>query len=235
MKRYFSHPIVVFSVALAFFSLVSLNLEAATLTGKVSFQGTVPGQKRVSMNADPKCAALHKEAVYFQEVIVGKGGELANVFVYIKSGLEGKKFEVPKGAAVFDQKGCWYVPHVFGVQVNQTLEILNSDPTTHNVNATPEFNAAMPPVLKKITKKFTKAKVMLPVKCNVHPWMTAYVGVMDHPFFSTSKEDGTFEIVNLPAGKYVIEAWHEKLGTQTQEITVADGDKKEIQFAFKGQ
>jgi hypothetical protein len=215
------------------FGLASLNLEAATLTGKVFFQGTPSEPKRIRMDADPKCAALYlREPFYFREVIVGKDREFADVFVYIKSGLEGKGFEVPKEAVVLDQKDCWYIPRVFGIQVSQTLEVLNSDPTTHNVNATPEFNSAMPPVLKKITKKFTKPKVMLAIKCNVHPWMVTYAGVLEHPFYSVSKDDGAFEILNLPAGKYVVEAWHERLGTKTQEITVAEDESKEIKFTF---
>jgi len=156
MKKHF-YVVVVLPLLLAFIGLASLNTEAATITGKAFFQGTPPEPKRVNMSADPKCATLYlREPFYFREVIVGKDGELANVFVYIKSGLEGKKFEVPKEAVVLDQKGCWYVPRIFGIQVNQTLEVLNSDSTTHNVNATPEFNSAMPPVLKRITKKFTK-------------------------------------------------------------------------------
>ena len=210
-------------------------LEAATLSGVVFFQGTVPPRKRVKMDYSPKCDALYKYPVYLQEVVVGKGGELADVFVYIKSGLAGKKFDVPKEAVVLDQKGCWFIPRVFGIQVNQTFEVLNSDRMIHNVNATPEFNVAMVPIRNMITKRFTETRTMLLIKCNVHPWMRAYAGVLEHPFYSVSKEDGRFEIVNLPAGVYTVEAWHEKLGTETQEIIVTEGDKKEIQFTFKGQ
>ena len=224
---------VVFSLVLVFLGTVGLSAGAATLSGRVSFEGDAPDRKRIRMNADPKCAALHRRAFYFKEVLVGEEGELSDVFVHIKSGLEEKKYRAPREAVVIDQKGCWYEPHVFGIQVGQTLEVLNSDPTTHNVNASPEFNAAMPSVLKKIKKKFKKPHMMLTVKCNVHPWMTAFVGVMEHPFFSVSGEDGAFEIADLPAGDYVIEAWHEKLGTMTQEITIGEDESKEIQFTFK--
>jgi plastocyanin len=233
MKKRF-YLVVTFSLLLAFFGLDSLNLEAATLTGKAFFQGTPSEPKRIRMDADPKCAALYlRRPFHLQEVVAGKDGELASVFIYIKSGLEGKRFEAPKEAVVLDQKDCWYAPRVFGIQVNQTLEVLNSDSTTHNVNATPEFNSAMPPVLKKITKKFTKPHLMLTIRCNVHPWMSAYAGVLEHPFYSVSKEDGTFEIANLPAGRYVVEAWHERLGTMAQEITVAEDESKEIKFSFR--
>ena len=228
-----SYPVVFVTLLFVCFGLVGLHTEAATLSGRISFEGDAPARKRIRMRADPKCAALHRRAFYFKEVIVGDDGELSNVFIHVKSGLEKKRYPVPREAVVFDQKGCWYEPHVLGIQVGQTLEILNSDPTTHNVNASPEFNAAMPSVLKKITKKFKKANVMLKVKCNVHPWMTAFVGVMEHPFFSVSGEDGAFEIADLPAGDYVIEAWHEKLGTMTQEITIGEDESKEILFTFQ--
>ena len=234
MNKHFS-PIAAFFLFWMFLGLANSDLEAATLSGVVFFQGTPPDRKRVKMDYSPKCDALYKYPVHLQEVVVGKGGELADVFVYIKSGLEGKKFDVPKEAVVLDQKGCWFIPRVFGIQVNQTFEVLNSDRMIHNVNATPEFNLAMVPIRNMITTRFTEPRTMLLIKCNVHPWMRAYAGVLEHPFYSVSKEDGGFEIVNLPAGKYILEAWHEKLGTKTQEIILAEGDMKEIQFIFKGQ
>ena len=212
---------------------------AATIKGKVSFSGVAPKSGQIKMNADPKCLALNPGGKLAEEVVVDKDGSVANVFVYIKQGLEGKKFPTPtESKVVFDQKGCWYYPHVFGIQVNQTLEIMNSDPTMHNVNAMakkgPPFNASMPANIKPMSKKFTKPEVMVKIKCNVHPWMTAYAGVVDHPFYAVSANGGSFEIKDIPAGKYVVEAWHEKFGAATQEVTVAEGTAT-VSFTFESK
>src|SRR5439155_26144997 len=165
----------------------------------------------IKIAADAYCLKQHAEGLKDESVVAGPGGALANVFVYVKSGLSGKSFPAPALPVVFDQNGCWYKPHVFGIQTNQALEIRNSDPTLHNVNFmakinTP-FNMAMPVKDMKITKKFAKPEVMVKIKCNVHPWMSAYVGVVDNPFFGVTGKDGAFSLANLPAGQYVIEAW----------------------------
>jgi plastocyanin len=191
----------------------------------------------IKMNADPYCASSHKEEIKSEEVIVNSNNTLKNVFVYVKSGLEGQTFEAPKEAVTMDQNGCHYVPHVFGIQVNQPFEIVNSDSTLHNVHAMPSqskpFNLGMPIKGMKIKKTFDNPEVMVKVKCDVHPWMNAYIGVLNHPFYSVSNNEGSFELKNLPAGKYTIEAWHEKYGVQTQEVTVAEGDaSQEVNFTF---
>ena len=157
-------------------------------------------------------------------------------FVYVKEGLAGRKFPMPTQSITLDQHGCRYVPHVFGIQVGQTLEILNSDPTLHNIHATPkgnqEFNMGQPIQGMKFERKFSKPEIMVPFKCDVHGWMNAYVGVLEHPYFDTTGSDGKFDISTLPPGDYVIEAWHEKLGAQTQNVTIGEKETKEITFTF---
>ncbi|MSS73037.1 MAG: hypothetical protein EXS64_16315 [Candidatus Latescibacteria bacterium] len=190
------------------------------------------------MNADPVCASKHtaEAAVLSEAVVVNGNGTLKNVFVYVKKGLEGKKFPVPPIPAVIDQHGCLYVPHVLGMQAGQSLKILNNDGTLHNIHprpkVNPEFNLAMPKFLKEKAVTFDKPEVMIPVKCDVHPWMQSYIGVVDHPFFNVTGDGGTFELKGLPAGKYTIEAWHEVCGSKEQEVTVAEGGTASADFTF---
>ena len=171
-----------------------------------------------------------------EDVAVNANGTLKNVFVYVKEGLEGKTFAPKTDKVVMDQKGCRYTPHVLGAQVNQPVEIVNSDSTLHNVHGMPpsskEFNLGMPIQGMKLTRKFDKPDVMVKFKCDVHPWMNAYAGVLPHPFFAVTGEDGSFEIKNLPAGKYTLEAWHEKYGVQTQEIMVDETGQANAVFKF---
>jgi plastocyanin len=213
---------------------------AATIAGKIMLEGTPPANAPIRMNADPACVAATKGQNPTQETyVVGSGGSLGNVFVYVKSGLSGS-FPAPTNAVVFDQHSCHYVPHVFGVQVGQPIEILNSDPTLHNIHALPktnqEFNTAQPIQGMKTQHTFTvkEATTIVPFKCDVHGWMNAYVGVLDHPYFAVTKEDGAFSIPNLPPGTYELVAWHERLGEQTQSITVAAKESKsDANFTFK--
>ncbi len=212
---------------------------AATITGKALFEGTAPTPENIKMGADPKCQLAHPNGLAGEEVVVNSNGTLKNVFIYAKEGLAGKTFDTPKEAVVFDQKGCQYTPRVFGIQANQPLEILNSDDTLHNVHSlsanNQQFNLGMPIKGMKLKKTFTKPEVMVKIKCDVHPWMHAYAGVLDHPFYSVSTDEGVFTLKNLPPGNYVIEAWHEKYGAQTQNVAIgSDADTKDIQFQYKG-
>jgi plastocyanin len=206
----------------------------ASLSGNVSVTGNVPSPAKIKMAADPACAQAHPDAVMTRDV-VASNGKLQHVLVYVKEGVSGS-FPAPAEPVAFNQTGCMYEPHVFGIQTGQKLEILNSDSTLHNVNCQPKankkFNIAQPTKGMKSVKTFDQPEVPVSFKCNVHPWMAAYAGVFSHPFFAVSDADGSFSIKGLPAGAYTVEAWHEKLGVQTQEVTVADGESKKISFTF---
>ncbi len=207
---------------------------AGNITGSIMLEGTPPAAETIRMNSDPVCAkeATDTETNYY---VVGGSGGLGNVFVYVKEGLTGS-FPAASDTVVLDQKGCRYTPHVFGIQVGQTLQIHNGDPTLHNIHATPtanaEFNTGQPIQGMTFDRTFDTAEVMVPFKCDVHGWMNSYVGVVDHPFFAVSGGDGSFDISTLPPGDYVVEAWHEELGTQTQNVTVGEGATADVSFTF---
>jgi plastocyanin len=171
-------------------------------------------------------------------VIVSGDGSLQNVFVYVKDGLGALKFPVPATPLVLDQKGCQYRPHVFGVQVGQTIEILNSDNTLHNIHAWPqanaEFNKGQALQGMKDTHVFSTQEVMVPFRCDVHRWMNSFVGVIGHPFFAVTGADGSFQLQGLPPGTYTIEAWHEKFGTKTASVTIGAKESKDVAFSFSG-
>ncbi len=211
--------------------------DAAVLTIKAPFEGQAPTVQTIKADADPKCKLMHPQGISADEVIVNSNNSLKNVFVYVKEGLEGKKFEAPKTPVTFNQEGCQYHPKIFGIMVGQPLEIVNSDDTLHNVHSLPteksqSFNLGMPIKGMKLKKTFTKPEVMVKIKCEVHPWMSAHVGVVENPFYAVTGDDGSAQIKDLPAGEYTIEAWHEKYGVQTQKVTVADQDQ-EVSFSFK--
>ena len=210
--------------------------KSGSLRGRILFEGTPPENPPIRMGADPVCARENPGSVTFQSVLVSNGG-LENAFVYVKDGLGNYIFDPPAEPAKLDNRGCTYVPHVMGVRVGQPIEISNSDPTMHNVNAAAAvnqgFNFGLVVQGMKQTKRFTTREVMVLFKCDVHPWMNAYVGVLEHPYYAVSANGGGFELKSLPAGTYTIEAWHEKLGTQTQSVTLAEKEFKEMSFTFK--
>jgi hypothetical protein len=214
------------------------DAEAATITGKVAFEGTAPVMRNLSMDATPACARAHSTPVKSQEVVVNGNGTLKNVFVWVKSGLPDRQWAPQGPAPTLDQKGCMYEPHVFGVMANQEFTVANSDPTNHNIHPQPkenrEWNESQAPGTEAKTKSFPRQEVMIPVKCNVHPWMRSYIGVVNHPFFAVTGDDGTFTIKGLPPGTYTIEAWHEKYPAQEMQVTVAPKESKAADFAFKG-
>ena len=209
---------------------------AGDVKGVVSFDGAAPANVVIKMNADPVCVKANKDP-QSQETYAVTDGKLANVFVYVKDGLGSYVFDAPSETAKIDQHDCRYHPHVFGMRVGQALEIVNSDPTLHNIHALPkgnaEFNTGQP--IQGMTTKhtFDKPEVMVPFKCDVHGWMNAYVGVMSHPYYAVTDKDGKFELKSLPPGTYTIEAWHEKFGTQTASVTLGAKDSKDITFTFK--
>ena len=208
---------------------------AGTITGVVKLDGKAPAAQSIAMDSDSYCEKQPKNST--ESVVVGSDSALQNVFVYVKDGLGDRAFPVPATAVVLDQKGCRYAPHVLGIQVGQTLEILSSDDTLHNVHAIPqqnrEFNMAHQLAGIKHTHVFSTKEVMIPFKCDVHKWMNAFVGVLDHPFYAVTTGNGRFELKGLPPGTYTVEAWHEKLGTQTQTVTIGDKQTSDISFTFK--
>ena len=221
-------------------SLISSIAIAGSIKGKVDFKGTKPSTAKIKMNADPRCVKIHiGKEVSSEQVIINENNTLRYVFVYVKKGLEGKKFDTPKEKKTIDQRGCMYSPHIFGMMVNQPLEIMNSDPTLHNIHAlpksSPQFNIAQPKQGMKTTKSFSKPEVMVKIKCDVHSWMASYVGILEHPFYAVSDDKGNFEIKNLPAGDYEIEAWHEKYGSNSMKVSVGAADSKTADFAFEGK
>ena len=210
---------------------------AATITGKVILEGTPPLNPVIKMSSDPACVGANKGDVTSEAYMVTDGG-LDNAFVYIKDGLGNKYlFDTPTEPVQIDQKGCHYLPHVLGMRTSQPLEIVNSDATMHNVHGMPEanreFNFGQPFPGMKQAVTFTTPEVLIPFKCDVHSWMNAYIGVVDHPYFAVSGGGGKFQLRTIPPGTYTIEAVHEKLGRQSQSVTLGEKDAKAITFTFK--
>jgi Carboxypeptidase regulatory-like domain len=208
-----------------------------TVTGRVRFTGAKPVNPKIDMSEEAACKSKYTTPPTAETVIVNPNGTLANVFVYVKAGLPaGPTYPAPATPVVIDQDGCRYHPHVLGILVGQNLEIRNSDPVLHNIKAKPvknrPFNVSQPSAGMKTMRTFSAAEVMVPLECNVHGWMNAFLGVLPHPFFAVTGADGSFTIKNLPAGTYTIEAWHEKYGTQTATVTVAATGTKTADFTF---
>ncbi len=210
----------------------------AKITGKIMMTGDIPPVRVLKMDSDAKCVANNAgKEVKSHALVLGAGNTISNVFVKVKSGLKpGVTHALPATPVEIDQYGCMYMPHVVAAMKGQTVRVKNSDGTLHNVHGLPtanaEFNVPMPPMKKVMDKTFDKAEDPFRIKCDVHPWMEGYVAVMDHPYFSVTKEDGTFTISGLDAGEYEIEVWHEKLGTQTAKVTVGAGETKTQDFSL---
>jgi hypothetical protein len=210
-----------------------------SVTGTASFKGTAPKPRAISMDADAVCASKHKETVYPETVVVNGNGTLRNVFVYVKTGLEGKSFAVPDQPVVLDQNGCMYKPHVLGIQARQNLKVVSSDNTTHNIHPLPqvnrEWNVSQAPGADPILRSFARPEATIPVKCNQHPWMRAYIHVIDHPFYAVTGDDGSYKLDGLPPGDYEIEAVHEELGASTQKISVPPKGSAAANFDFNAK
>jgi plastocyanin len=218
-------------------ALPGVAFAASSITGTITFEGKAPALRPLSMDADPACAKKHTAPVPNEMLALGSGNTMGNIMVWVSKGLPaGKTYPAPKTPVTMDQKGCMYVPHVMGIMVGQPYKILNSDGVLHNIHTLPKvnssFNKGMPASLKETTTVFDKPEAVFHTKCDVHPWMSAYVAVFNHPFFSVTSTDGKFSIAGLEPGTYEITAWHEKLGTKTASVTVAANDKKTQDFKF---
>ncbi|MEQ1877433.1 MAG: urate hydroxylase PuuD [Bdellovibrionia bacterium] len=212
------------------------NSEApgGVVAGVVSFVGTPPKGDHIIL--PPGCSNEMKSLL--SDEISVTGGKLKNVLARIIKGWESlPAVPVPAEPVYIDQKNCMYAPRVVGVRVGQKVEFINSDPTFHNVRTVTknneDFNVAMPSLNDRMTKVFTKPEIVLQTKCSVHPWMTASIAVMEHPYFAVSDANGVFSIPGLPPGKYTLELWHETLGTQTREIELVPGSSATLEISFK--
>lgn len=208
---------------------------AGTIRGTIRFTGKKVAAKVISLDADPQCGKLHAGGKITEDgVLLGTNGGVGNVFVYLKTGLEGKTFAPSADPVTIDQKGCWFGPRVLGIQVGQPLRVTNSDPVTHNIHPQPQknrdWNQSQSPEDLPLSRKFAAPEVMVPVKCNVHKWMRAWIGVLDHPYFAVTGPDGSFSIRNVPPGSYTVAVWQETLGTQEQTATLGS----ELTFTYKG-
>lgn len=208
---------------------------AATVSGTITFTGTAPEATPIDMSEEPVCAEKHDEPPVSQPVRVSDGN-LAGVFVFVSEGLGDQRFPVASEAALLDQVGCRYQPHVLGVQAGQDLTIRNSDAVLHNINTESTenrpFNISQPQEGMESTRTFNTAEVMIPVGCDVHGWMSAYIGVVDHPYHAVTADDGSFTIEGLPPGEYTIEAWHETLGAQTMDVAVGEAETGTADFTY---
>ncbi len=204
----------------------------ASVSGTVKFDGAAPKAAKIDMSQDPACKGTNEA-----ENVIVSGGNLANVFVYVKDGLGDRTFDVPKDAATIDQQGCKYHPHVLGVMTGQTIDIKNDDMTTHNIHPTPasnrEWNESQPPKAAPLEKNFAREEILLPVKCNQHPWMKMYINVVKSPFFAVTGSDGKYEIKGLPPGDYTLAFVQEKLPEQDMKVTLAAKDSKTVDATFK--
>ena len=209
---------------------------AGTVSGTVQLNGTAPKMKSINMAAEPSCARQHATPVTSQEAIVGKNGALENVVIYLQGDFSKYKFDTPQNPATITQKGCMYDPHIVALETGQSFQVVNADPVTHNIHPLPkdncEWNESQPPGAPAIDRNFSHEEVAIPVKCNIHPWMKAYVAVFNHPYFAVTGADGSFDLKNVPPGSYTLIAWHELYGTSQQAVTIGPKESKTLKIVF---
>ena len=210
---------------------------AGSVTGTVVLNGVPPRMKPINMAAEPACAKQHSTAPTTQEAMTGKDGALENVVVYLQGDFSKYKFDMPSAPATITQKGCLYDPHVVTLETTQQLQVVNADPVTHNIHPLPkdnrEWNESQPPGAAPIDRNFSRQEVAIPVKCNIHPWMKAYIAVFDHPYFAVTGPDGSFDLKNIPPGTYTVTAWHELYGTSQQSVTIGPKESKAVKIVFQ--
>jgi Carboxypeptidase regulatory-like domain len=222
--------------ALVVSGIVYARPAGGTISGKVTYEGTPAKAKTIDMSKEPSCAKQHATPVTTEGVVTGPNNSLENVVVYVSAGAPDES--APSQPAKFDQKGCQYIPHVLAFQVNQPLEIVNDDQTSHNIHPRPminrEWNKSQPPGSPPDIEKYDKPE-FIPVKCNIHPWMSGQFAVMKNSHFAISSADGGFSLPNLPPGKYTVTAWHESYGDQSMEVTISGSETKAANFVFKAK
>ena len=209
------------------------------IKGTVTLEGAAPPPQKILLSGEPECAQLNPNPLLSPAVTAGANGALANVAVYIKSGLANYHFDPPKTPVELEQKNCMYEPRVLAMMTNQILDIQNEDPIQHNVHPTPHQNPAfnMTQVIHgaPIQRTFANPELAIRFMCNLHPWMRAYVFVFSHPYFDVTTTPGTFDIKNVPPGTYTLEAWQEKYGAKDQTVTLAPNEVKSVPFSFTGE
>ena len=214
-----------------------LPVPGVPVSGTILYKGGTRASKVLSMEAEEDCQKMHREPASEDRIIVSAEGALANAFVYIKAGLENRRFAPPTEAVVLEQRGCQFVPRVLALRTGQTLTVKNADPVSHNVHPTPrenrDWNQQQPPGAPDLQRKFAVPEVMIPVKCNVHNWMRSYIGVLDHPFLAVTGPRGEFAWPDLPPGRYTLAVWHEALGEVTRELTVEAGQPVTVSVEYR--
>jgi plastocyanin len=210
---------------------------AGAVSGKIILAGSPPTMRVINMAAVPNCAKGHPSPAMTEDVVPGENGTLQNVVVYLKGDFSQYSFETAESPVNLDQKGCTYIPHVLALRVGQSLRVTNSDPATHNIHTISKINrprndsqssGAVP-----IKQTFARQEVAIAVKCNVHPWMKAYIAVLSTPYFQVTGKDGSFEINNVPPGTYTVTAWHELYGISQQSMTIGPKESKALTITFK--
>ncbi len=237
MKRhYFLSVIIILLLASAGRTESAPATGENSVKGVVRFKGTAARLTRIDMSADPYCAKAHPSAVTTEDLLADANGGLENVVVFVSGGLEAATFPIPDEPVVMEQKGCQYKPHVLAMRAGQKLKVVNADATAHNIHPMPnnnrEWNVSQPPGVP-VEQVFAREEVAISVKCNIHPWMRSYIAVVKNPYFAVTDKNGAFELKDLPPGNYTVQAWHEKLGSRTQKITVGGGPTQPVEFVFQ--
>jgi hypothetical protein len=210
-----------------------------SIRGMVSLSGTPPIMEKIVMKGDAECLKGYDQAPASQEVLVGRDGGMQNVFVHVQSGLPRLKYPLPISAVEMRQRGCLFEPRVVGLMTGQPLRVVNDDKTLHNIRTISvhnrPFNLGNPAKGSSQTRAFSAAEVMIKARCDVHSWMNAYIGVVEHPFFAVSDPDGRFSIAGLPDGEYTLEAWHERYGRISQPVSIKEGQETTVRFEYKAE
>ncbi len=213
---------------------------AGTITGTINLEGAPPKPRNINMAGVSSCAKEHAgNPAQTEDVVPGENGTLQNVVVYLQGDFSAYKFDIPQTAVTLDQKGCQYQPHVLALMTYQPLAITTSDKVEHNIHPVPkinrQWNFTEPPGAAPSQQSFAHPEVAIPVKCNLHAWMKAYVAVLDSPYFAVTGKDGSFELRNVPPGSYTVTAWHEVYGAVQQNIVLAGKESKTVMLGFKAK